>query len=142
MCKHIFSRIPTVHGAVYTPPDAPNSRIWALWTCSFYGMLDQPEKNVVRVMRLVIEDESISDETLAKGTQAIASFVQKEAKEWKCSKVEVWNPEDRVRRVTEGIQSLGAKFIVRENNNIASLNWFNGSDQEVDWIANERFAWC
>ena len=142
MCKHIFSRTPTVHGALYTPPDAPSSRIWALWTCSFYGMLDQPEKNVVRVLRLVIEDESISDETLAKGIQAIASFVQKEAKEWKCSKVEVWNPEDRVRRVTEGIQSLGAKFIVRENSNIASLNWFNGSDQEVDWIANERFAWC
>ncbi|KAI1011063.1 hypothetical protein LB504_002448 [Fusarium proliferatum] len=142
MCKHIFSRTPTVHGALYTPPDAPSSRIWALWTCSFYGMLDQPEKNVVRVLRLVIEDESISDETLARGIQAIASFVQKEAKEWRCSKVEVWNPEDRVRRVTEGIQSLGAKFIVRENSNIASLNWFNGSDQEVDWIANERFAWC
>ncbi|KAF9765864.1 hypothetical protein IL306_001789 [Fusarium sp. DS 682] len=142
MCKHIFSRSPTVHGAVYTPPDAPNSRIWAIWNCSFYGMLDQPEKNIVRVMRLVVEDESISDETLAKGIQAIASFVQKQAKEWKCSKVEVWNPEDRVRKVTEGITSLGAKFCVRENGNIASLNWFGDSDQEVDWVANERFAWC
>lgn len=143
MCNRIFSRTPAIRGALYTPPDAPNSRIWATWTCSFYGGLDEPEKNVVRILRLAIEDESISDETLAKGIEAIAGFVQKEAKEWLCSKVELWNPEERIRRVTEGIESLGAKFVVRENNNLASLNWFGkNSDQEVEWIVNERFAWC
>ncbi|KAF4965283.1 hypothetical protein FSARC_6901 [Fusarium sarcochroum] len=143
MCKHIFSRTPTVHGAVYTPSGAPNSRIWAIWTRSFYGGIAKPEKNTVHVIRLVVEDESISDETLAKGIQAIASSVQKEAKDWLCAKVEVWNPEDRVKRVTEGIQSLGAKFIVRENENLASMHWFGkDSDQDIEWVANEKFAWC
>ncbi|KAJ3518677.1 hypothetical protein NM208_g14429 [Fusarium decemcellulare] len=143
MCKHIFSRSPTVHGAVYTPTEAPNSRIWAIWTRSFYGGIQKPEKNTVHVIRLVVEDESISDAVLAKGIQAIAGFVQKEAKEWLCSKVEIWNPEDRVRRVTEGIQGLGAKFIVRESENLASMHWFGeDSIDDVEWVANEKFAWC
>ncbi|KAM0340226.1 hypothetical protein ACHAPU_010570 [Fusarium lateritium] len=143
MCEHIFSRTPTVHGALYTPPDAPNSRIWAIWTGNFYGMLDKPEKNILRIVRLVIEDEDVSDELLTKGIQAIASSAQKTAKEWSCSKVEVWNPQNRVRKAAEGIQSLGAKFFVRENSNLASLQWFGkASDEDVEWVANERFAWC
>jgi GNAT superfamily N-acetyltransferase len=143
MCNRIFSRTPTIRGALYTPPEAPNSRIWASWTCSFYGGLDQPAKNIVRILRLAIEDESISDEALAKGIEAIAGFAQKEAKEWLCSKVELWNPEERIKRVTENIQSLDVKFVVRENEHLSSMNWF-GKDpnQEVEWIANERFAWC
>ncbi|KAF4998370.1 hypothetical protein FGRMN_3250 [Fusarium graminum] len=143
MCKHLFSRTPTVHGAVYTPPDAPNSRIWAIWTGNFYGMLDKPEKNILRIVRLVIEDETISDETLTKGIQAIASSAQKTAKEWSCSKVEVWNPQNRVHKAAESIQSLRAKLFVRENNNIASLQWFGeDSNENIEWIANEKFAWC
>ncbi|KAF5678824.1 lysine acetyltransferase [Fusarium heterosporum] len=143
MCKHLFSRTPTVHGALYTPPDTPNSRIWAIWTGNFYGMLDKPEKNILRIVRLVIEDETISDETLTKGIQAIASSAQKTAKEWSCSKVEVWNPQNRVQKAAESIQSLRAKFFVRENNNIASLQWFGeDSNEGIEWIANEKFAWC
>ncbi|KAJ4225576.1 hypothetical protein NW759_005269 [Fusarium solani] len=143
MCKHIFSRIPSTHGAIYTPPDAPNSRIWAIWTRSFYGGLEKPEKNTIHVIRLVIEDESISDEALATGLRAIGNAAQKEAAEWLCSKVEIWNPEGRIRRVTEGIQELGAKFIVRESENLASMHWFGeNSIEEVEWVANEKFAWC
>ncbi|KAH7238403.1 hypothetical protein BKA59DRAFT_514689 [Fusarium tricinctum] len=143
MCKHIFSRTPTVHGAIYTPPDAPNSRIWAVWTGSFYGMLDKPEKNILRIIRLVVEDENISDEALAKGIQAIASSAQKTAKDWSCSRVEIWNPEDRVRKTAESIQSLGTKFVVRENDSISSLQWFGkDSGQDVEWVASEKFAWC
>ncbi|UZP41033.1 hypothetical protein NXS19_008849 [Fusarium pseudograminearum] len=143
MCNRIFSRTPTIRGVLYTPPGAPNSRIWASWTCSFYGGVDEPSKNIVRILRLTIEDESISDEALAKGIEAISGFAQKEAKEWLCSKVELWNPEERIKRVTESIQSLGVKFVVKDYEHLASLNWF-GKDhnQEVDWIANERFGWC
>ncbi|KAG8669051.1 hypothetical protein FPOAC2_08363 [Fusarium poae] len=143
MCNRIFSRKPAIRGALYTPPEAPNSRIWASWTCSFYGGRDQPAKNIVRILRLTNEDENISDDTLAKGIEAIAGLAQKEAKEWLCSKVELWNPEERVKRATESIQSLGAKYVVRDSEHLSSMNWF-GKDpnQEVEWIANERFAWC
>ncbi|KAF4982440.1 hypothetical protein FZEAL_1958 [Fusarium zealandicum] len=143
MCKHIFSRTPTAHGAIYTPPGSPNARIWAIWTRSFYGGLANPEKNTVHVVRLVIEDEGVSDDVLANGIQAIAGCVQKEAKEWLCSKIEIWNPDKQVARVTEGIQGLGAKLIVRESENLASMQWFGkGSIEDVEWVANEKFAWC
>ncbi|RSM00704.1 hypothetical protein CEP52_008985 [Fusarium oligoseptatum] len=125
MCKHIFSRF-GLSGLE-----------------AFYGGLEKPEKNTIHVIRLVIEDESISDEVLVAGLRAIGNAAQKEATEWLCSKVEIWNPEDRIRRVTEGIQELGAKFIVRESENLASMQWFGeNSIEEVEWVANEKFAWC
>lgn len=143
MCRHIFSQTPAARGAVYTPPDAPSSKIWAIWTRSFYGGREKPEKNIVHVIRLGIEDESISDETLAKGIQAIGEYIQREASEWLCAKVEIWNPDERVRRVTEGIEELKAKYVVRENENLGSLQWFgNESIDEIEWLANEKFAWC
>ncbi|KAH7150512.1 hypothetical protein B0J13DRAFT_289884 [Dactylonectria estremocensis] len=143
MCKHIFSCTPSIRGAVYTPPNAPNSRVWAIWSRAFYGGLAKPEKNTLYFLRLVIEDETISDEELAKGIQAIVSIAQTEAQEWKCAKAEIWNPPERVKKVAEGIVELGAKFKVRESTNLGSLQWFGeGSVEHVDWVASEKYAWC
>ncbi|KAF7546813.1 hypothetical protein G7Z17_g8150 [Cylindrodendrum hubeiense] len=143
MCKYIFSRTPAIRGAIYTPPDAPNSRVWAIWSRAFYGGLAKPEKNTLYFLRLVIENEDISDEELAKGIQAIVSVAQQEAPEWKCTKAEIWNPTERVKKVAEGIEELGAKFKVREKDNLASLQWFgDGSVDEVEWVACEKYAWC
>ncbi|KPM40023.1 hypothetical protein AK830_g6538 [Neonectria ditissima] len=143
MCKYIFSRTPSARGAIYTPSDAPNSRVWAIWTRAFYGGIAKPEKNTLYFIRLVIENEDISDEELAKGLKAIVSVAQKEAPEWLCTKAEIWNPTDRVKEVAAGIEELGAQFKVRENDNLASLQWFgHGTVDEVDWVASEKYAWC
>lgn len=143
MCKYIFSRTPSIRGAIYTPANTPNSRVWAIWSRAFYGGLAKPEKNTLYFLRFVIENEDISDEELAKGIQAIVSVAQKEAPEWKCAKAEIWNPGERVKRVAEGIEELGAKFKVRDYDNLPSLQWFgNGSVDDVEWVASEKYAWC
>ncbi|KAH6895733.1 hypothetical protein B0T10DRAFT_224912 [Thelonectria olida] len=143
MCKHIFSRTPAIRGAIYTPANHPESRVWAIWTRAFYGGRAKPEKNTLYFLRLVIEDESISDEELAKGLKAIVSVAQKEAPEWLCAKAEIWNPGERVTNVAEGIKELGAMFKVRETDNLASLQWFgDGSVDQVQWVASEKYAWC
>lgn len=141
MCNHIFSGTPTVRGAIYTPPNQPNSRIWAVFTRNFYGGAANPEKNVLNVLRFVVEDENVSDDVLAEGVKAIMGLAQKEAKEYLCTKIELWNPDERLRKASEGIE--GVEYVARESDSIASLQWFgNGSVDNIDWVANEKYGWC
>ena len=141
MCNHIFSRTPSVRGAIYTPPNQPNSRIWGVWTRNFYGGVAKPEKNVMNILRFVIEDESVSDKVLEEGIKAIVGLAQKEAKEYLCARIELWNPDERVRRLGESIE--GAEYVVRESDSITSLQWFgDGSVDDVEWVENEKYGWC
>ncbi|KAF7555432.1 hypothetical protein G7046_g6558 [Stylonectria norvegica] len=143
MCRHIFSRTPDTRGAVYTPKDTPNSRVWAIWSRGFYGGTISPEKNTLHFLRFVVEDESISDEELAKAIKAIVGLAQSEARAWLCHKVELWNPDERVRKLVVGSEELEAEYVVRESDSIASLQWFgDGSVEDVEWIANEKYGWC
>lgn len=143
MCNNIFSRTPTIRGAVYTPANNPNAKIWAIWTRSYYGGKEKPEKNKVHLIRLGIQDESVSDQILSDAIRAISTFIQKEASEWSCTKVEIWNPNERVKRAAENIKDLNAKYVVRENENLGSLQWFGDEPiDEVEWVANDKFAWC
>lgn len=144
MCKHIFSRTPSARGVLYTPPGRPNSRVWAIWMRGFYGGLANPEKNTLHFLRFVVENgESMADEELSKAVGAIVRASQSEAQEWLCPNLELWNPEERIRKLVADMPDLGGKFVVRESDEICSLNWFGeGSTEDVEWIANEKFAWC
>lgn len=136
MCHHVLSRTLTVHGAIYTFPNRPQARVWAIWTRNIYGQ--KREHNITRVIRLGIDDESLCEGILKIGITAIWRMVQKEANEWNCGTVEIWNPEDRIRQATEGIEGLGVKFVTRESHHLSSMQWLReGCIDEVDWICNE-----
>ncbi|CAG8921858.1 unnamed protein product [Penicillium salamii] len=141
MCKHIFSRTPMIHGVVYKPQTDANAKIWAIWTRNFYGQ--KREENTTHIIRLGIENENISNVAMETGIKAICRMAQKEADEWLCSTVEIWNPDERVKKIAEETQELGAKLVVRENDHLSSMQWFGeGSIDEIDWICNEGYAWC
>jgi len=41
------------------------------------------------------------------------------------------------------MEDLKAQYVVREEDSITSLRWFgDGSVQDVEWVANERYEWC
>ncbi|CAG9936902.1 unnamed protein product [Clonostachys rosea f. rosea IK726] len=49
----------------------------------------------------------------------------------------------RVRSLAEGSAKLGARFVSRESDSVTSLRWFGDGDVDnVEWLANEKFAWC
>ncbi|TFB00521.1 Lysine acetyltransferase [Trichoderma ghanense] len=142
ICNAAFGRKPSVHGALYTSPST-GSRVWAWFERNHYGGPEKPEKNLLSFLRFVIEDESISDAELSEAVVGIFRVAEKEAKDWKCSKVEIWNPNARVRKVAEAATEFQTTFVVRQDKNLASLNWFGeGSTEDLDWVANERFEWC
>lgn len=142
-CEQLLSRKPATHGVVYTSPTSPSSRVWAIWKRNHSGLTSQPEKNTLFILRFVVENESMGDEELSSAIEAIVTAARKEAAEWACGKVEMWNPSDRVRRLSEKNDQLGAKYVVRESDSISSLRWHGaGSVDDVEWIANEKYAWC
>jgi GNAT superfamily N-acetyltransferase len=142
ICNTAYGRKPTVHGALYTSPST-GSRVWGLFERNHYGGPNKPEKNVLSFLRFVVEDSDITDEELSEAVVGIFRAAEKEAKDWECSKVEIWNPLGRVRKIVENAAEFESIFIVRDAKNLASLNWFGeGAAEDLDWVVNERFEWC
>ena len=138
VCEQLFPGTrPTSHGAVYT--SSSGARVWVIWSFSYSGTVDKPEKNTLYILRLVVE-EGVSDEELTQGLGAIVQVARKQASDWACGSVSLWNPDERLRKAAE---INGGKFVVRQQDSITSLNWFGeGSTDDVEWVLNEKYAWC
>lgn len=146
----IHGRKPTVRGAVWTSPTDSAVRVWGLFKRTRYdGVGDDGVQvliDVIHFMRLVIDDEkgSLSDDELAQALKGIFAVANREAKDWGCKSYDTWNPSERIRNVvTEKLPELGAEFVQRDKFEIASIKWFgNESDDDVEWVANEKYCWC
>ena len=143
LCSHIFPNrpAPSVKGAI--SGESQGSRIWAIWTRSFSGPLVPESDNALHILRLVIEDEKVSDDNV-EGMKGILEIAQKEAKEWKLEHVELWNPTDVARAL---VQRAGLEYsqVDREAESIPSLMWYgegSGKVDEIEWVGNEKFGWC
>lgn len=143
LCTHLLGKAPTVHGAIYTPQGSPNSRVWMLWSNILYGGKEKPEDNVMNILHFAVEDENISDEELSNALRAIMGVVHTKAEEWLCTKIDMWNPDERTEKLLGRMADLQGKLVVREKSNIASFRWFGeGPVSEVEWVDNEKFEWC
>lgn len=138
-------RKPTVRGAVH---GQDGKRIWALWMRCRYpaGKDGTPEKYRLHLLRLAMEDRSsLSEDDLVEGLRGVFAVALREAKAWNCDVIDTWNPSEEIREVVQRrLPELGAKMVERHESDIACLRWF-GEDceaKDIDWVANERYAWC
>lgn len=140
MTKHIFGKTPTVRGAMY---GEPGKRIWAVWTRGYYGGLDKVEGNTFHILRVVVEDEeNAADEYVAEGFREIIQMAQHEAREWRSFDIQMWNPSALLKSAAAK-SGLEYQLVDREKDSIASLMWYGDEPTAtVDWVANEKFAWC
>lgn len=140
MTKHIFGKTPEVRGAV---AGEKGRRVWAVWTRGYYGGLGKTEGNTLHVLRVVVEDEeNTAEEELVEGFKAIVGIARAEADEWRSHDVQMWNPTGLVRGLVEKI-GVEYEFVERDKESIASLMWYGEEEgEEVDWVANEKYAWC
>jgi GNAT superfamily N-acetyltransferase len=137
--KCIFGRTPTVKGAV---AGEPGKRIWAVWTRGYHNGLETSKGNTLHVLRVVVEDEKRPEEELVDGFTAVMQIAQTEAAEWNTEEVQMWNPTPKVRGIIERC-GLECEYVDRDTSSIASLKWYGDEPiEEVDWVANEKYAWC
>ena len=152
VANELFGRHPEVKGAI---TGEPGSRVWCYWTRVWKDPQDD-EPNTLHILRLASEDESQSDFAAASpdgveqaknssATKAIAALcaaAQTEAALWDMGEIQIWNPNSTVLAAAQLIDPT-VKVQHRENDSIPSLLWYGeGSWEHVDWISNEKFAWC
>ncbi|KAG5979557.1 hypothetical protein E4U55_005019 [Claviceps digitariae] len=143
LTSRLLGRAPTVHGAIYTPPGRPHSRVWILWSASVPGASHSPDQNVLNMLHVALEDPAIPEEDLSRALHSIMRVAQTEAQQWHCPKIHMWNPEDRIHALMKRSVSLPTELVVRETSSIASLRWFGeGPVSEVEWVDNQKFEWC
>ncbi|KAL4816586.1 hypothetical protein BDW67DRAFT_161898 [Aspergillus spinulosporus] len=128
---------PGIKGAVAGPA---GNRVWAIWTHRFYRhpQNDDSAANTLYILRLVTETSSPAPESM----RAVLHAAQSEAASWGLGKVKVWNPH---RELEEAIRAAGVNFDKkkREYDSVPCLNWFGEeSPDEVEWVLNEKYAWC
>ncbi|KAK3389624.1 hypothetical protein B0H63DRAFT_102332 [Podospora didyma] len=140
MTEHIFGRTTEIRGAVYGSEEG--KRLWAVWARGYYGGLQNTEGNALHILRFVVEDESLDESYLVQGAREIIEVAQREAAEWKSEDVQMWNPTDKVRELIDRSE-LEYEFVDRDSESITSLMWYGEEETaDLDWVANEKYAWC
>ncbi|PUU77495.1 hypothetical protein B9Z19DRAFT_169107 [Tuber borchii] len=116
---------PTTKGAITASGSA-----WIVWTHDFQKA--GPKLHILRVA-----GEPSKEDAKDLLTAAVA-----EARECGLACVQVWNPKEAVEEAGKG---LGGQ-IVERTDSVPSIMMYEpgvGSTvEEVEWFANERFAWC
>jgi hypothetical protein len=149
----LYKKTPTIHGAMVG--DVPGSRVWAYWT-RVWANPEDDDHSTLHILRLVIENDSEADDIAAspegvqnlkdakvvRAIEAIFTAAQIEAAKWDLGEVLLWNASSAALAAAQRIDPSAA-VVHREKESIASLRWYaSGSWKDVQWVANEKYAWC
>ena len=81
-------------------------------------------------------------EEVKENLRAVIENARKEAKEWRMSGVRLWGPSPLARELLLEM-GLSSWEWQREMEGIASLMLNEGArEDEINWLSNERYAWC
>lgn len=119
------------------------AKVYCAWNRNFG---ETPQDNTLFILRWVYDEPTTPEETeaTAKAMAAILRRAQLEAHEWDMAKVDVWNPTPLLQKAVAMLDSP-AELVHREKSSIASLRWTGaaqGLGEEVEWLWNEKYAWC
>jgi GNAT superfamily N-acetyltransferase len=130
----LYHMDPYIKGA--EDPATGCAMIWS----RVYG--ETPQKNKLHILHTLIPADALGDVTGSLG--ALLRRAQLEANEWDMhGGLELWNPETIVvdaAQILAGEEKI--QINVRDTESVCSLRWIGGDDQDVQWIANEKYAWC
>ena len=138
----LLGKVPEVKGALVESESGQPT--WCIWSRSFSK---KHSENVLYILRIVIDSDANSSRHVdPKRVQQVVeclSAAQEQAEIWGMSSVDLWNPSPTI---LAGCNQLDpeARIIHRDRESITCLNWYGeqpGLDK-VEWVANEKFAWC
>ncbi|KAL4787890.1 hypothetical protein BJX76DRAFT_248344 [Aspergillus varians] len=115
-------------------------KVYCAWNRNFGAT---PEENTLYILRWVYDEPNSPEETekTIKAMAAILRRAQLEAHEWNMANVTFWNPTPLLERAV-ALLDPSAEIIHREKDSIASLRWSGKPEEHVEWLLNEKYAWC
>lgn len=132
----------------------PGSRVWAIWA---HGLPStdpsSASQGTLYILRLVVEKPDAPESCkrglssaergqLVLNMKIVLQSAQVEAAKWKLGSVKLWNPSDFVKELISKAD-IEYSEVEREKECIGSLQWYGpGDEEDVEWIGNERYAWC
>lgn len=157
IANELFNRNPDVKGAIVGTESGKQA--WCIWT-RVWTNPNEEDGNTLHILRLVVEDgldsgtsqdftpatedgaARVQDSPAVSAVAALFAAAQKQAAEWNMEVVEFWNPNSVALAAARKFDE-GAKVHDRDTASICSLRWYGqGSGDEVQWVCNEKFAWC
>jgi GNAT superfamily N-acetyltransferase len=130
--------LPLVKGAIHRATGT--SLIW----CRVYA--NKEAENQLHILRTVIDPSKSADEPeIQSALAALLLRAQLEAQKWNMQNgVELWSPSPTVVKAAESLhEGKKIEIISRDKEHVCSLKWIGGpADEEVVWVANEKYAWC
>ncbi|KAF7715279.1 Uncharacterized protein PECH_000446 [Penicillium ucsense] len=119
------------------------AHVYCTWNRNFG---DTPESSVLYILRWVYDKPKSADDeqSLIQAMVDILRRAQHEAKDWGLATVEFWNPDPILQKAVQTLDS-DVQVEHREKSSIPSLRWTgdkHGLGQEVEWVLNEKYAWC
>lgn len=155
VANELYGKSPEVKGAIVG--SETGKRVWCVWMRTWNNSNPQSTKdNTMNILRLVVEDPEYTDSSAAsdegvekaKGTYVTTAIVsvlaaaQADASKWHIGSVNIWNPTSSTLAAAKHLDPA-AQVIHREKDSIASLRWYGkGSVDDVQWLDNEKYAWC
>lgn len=151
LAQELYGRWPLSKGALAKTADG--RRTWCIWSRTF-------NEDVLNILRLVVEgenpsgrqpvdaaingDQDNSDRAMVAAVAAVLQAAQCEASDWGMASVQFWNPS-RLTVVAAKVVDPSAEVVDREDESLTSLRWHGqapSSGIDIDWISNEKYAWC
>jgi GNAT superfamily N-acetyltransferase len=129
--------LPIVKGAIHR--ETGTALIWSRVYAS------KEEQNQLHILRTVIDpSRDAAEPEIQSALAALLLRAQLEASTWNMHNgVEVWSPSDAVVTAAQSLhEGKKIEVITRDKEHVCSLKWVGGSDEEVVWVANEKYAWC
>jgi GNAT superfamily N-acetyltransferase len=145
--EKVFNRKPALKGVMV---GETGKRVWAIWTHRLYSppSSEDASRNMLYILRLVIENgsdamSSIDQMEIKAKLETVIQEAQTEAAKWELAKVKIWNPPPLAEKLI-GWMGIECKRVERENDSVASLLWYGEgvTGGGVEWVANEKYAWC
>ncbi|KAI9670420.1 MAG: hypothetical protein M1829_004743 [Trizodia sp. TS-e1964] len=141
-------RLEPFNKGVLVTNSSTNKRAWCVWSHSWRS---SKEDGILYILRLVLEEEATwdlagaSEDEKAEKISLMAKLLQsaqEEAGLWGMRAVQLWNPTP----TQEALISLARPDAItfeREKDSIPCLMWYGEASQNnIEWIGNEKFAWC
>ena len=156
VAKELLNRTAEIKGAMVSTESGLQA--WCIWTCTWSSPGDK-HGNTLHILRLVVEEAddstaydfspateegvaSVKSSPAVQAVTALFAAAQKHAAEWDMRAVELWNPNNVALAAARELDG-SVKVQAREKDSICSLKWNGKGDaDDVQWVCNEKLAWC